>query len=118
MAFDAAGVLPNHGGMPLGDLVYVDCVDEDLCNGEEICTNGTCQPGTPLVCDDPNPCTDDSCDPLIGCAHVPNTDHCNDGDACTIDDIFSNGIPSKRIFMSSTESIATPALPTSPTTRG
>ena len=30
----------------------------------------------------------------------------------------SSGMPSKRIFMSSTESIATPALPTSPTTRG
>jgi hypothetical protein len=33
-------------------------------------------------------------------------------------DIFSSGIWSKRIFMSSTESIATPALPTSPSTRG
>ena len=31
---------------------------------------------------------------------------------------LSSGIPAKRIFMSSTESIATPALPTSPTTRG
>ena len=29
-----------------------------------------------------------------------------------------SGMPSKRIFMSSTLSIATPALPTSPTTRG
>ncbi len=29
-----------------------------------------------------------------------------------------SGMPSKRIFMSSTESIATPALPTSPSTRG
>jgi hypothetical protein len=33
-------------------------------------------------------------------------------------DICSSGIPSKRTFMSSTESIATPALPTSPATRG
>ena len=32
--------------------------------------------------------------------------------------IWSSGMPSNRIFMSSTESIATPALPTSPTTRG
>ncbi len=30
----------------------------------------------------------------------------------------SSGMPSNRIFMSSTESIATPALPTSPSTRG
>ena len=33
-------------------------------------------------------------------------------------DIRSSGIPSNRIFMSSTESMATPALPTSPVTRG
>lgn len=33
-------------------------------------------------------------------------------------EILSSGMPSKRIFMSSTESIATPALPTSPWTRG
>ncbi len=32
--------------------------------------------------------------------------------------IRSKGMPANRIFMSSTESIATPALPTSPTTRG
>ncbi len=32
--------------------------------------------------------------------------------------ILSSGMPSKRIFMSSTLSMATPALPTSPTTRG
>ena len=33
-------------------------------------------------------------------------------------DIRSSGMPSNRIFMSSTESMATPALPTSPTTLG
>jgi hypothetical protein len=33
-------------------------------------------------------------------------------------EISSSGMPSNRIFMSSTESIATPALPTSPVTRG
>ena len=33
-------------------------------------------------------------------------------------DTSSSGMPSKRSFMSSTESIATPALPTSPCTRG
>ena len=31
---------------------------------------------------------------------------------------LSSGMPSNSTFMSSTESIATPALPTSPTTRG
>ena len=32
-------------------------------------------------------------------------------------DILSKGMPSKRIFMSSTLSMATPAMPTSPDTR-
>jgi len=32
--------------------------------------------------------------------------------------IVSSGMPSNRIFMSSIVSIATPALPTSPVTRG
>ncbi len=32
-------------------------------------------------------------------------------------DILSSGIPSNRIFMSATLSIATPAFPTSPSTR-
>jgi len=33
-------------------------------------------------------------------------------------DILSSGMPLKSTFMSSTEQIDTPALPTSPTTRG
>jgi len=33
-------------------------------------------------------------------------------------DTLSSGISLNRIFMSSTESMATPALPTSPVTRG
>ena len=33
-------------------------------------------------------------------------------------DILSSGIPSNRIFVSSTLSMATPAMPTSPLTRG
>ena len=32
--------------------------------------------------------------------------------------ILSSGMPANRIFISSTLSMATPALPTSPTTRG
>ena len=38
------------------------CDDGDVCNGDETCNAGVCDPGTPLTCDDSNPCTDDSCD--------------------------------------------------------
>ena len=47
------------------------CADANVCNGAELCQVGLCMPGTPLNCDDGNPCTTDSCSPLAGCLHVP-----------------------------------------------
>ncbi|MDJ0762635.1 MAG: LamG domain-containing protein [Myxococcota bacterium] len=44
-----------------------------------------------INCDDENPCTDDSCDKDIGCVHTYNTDACDDGSACTQNDVCSNG---------------------------
>jgi len=41
------------------------------------------------ACDDDNSCTDDTCH--IGCVYTPNTDPCDDGDACTGNDICSDG---------------------------
>jgi hypothetical protein len=43
-------------------------------------------------CDDTNTCTDDSCDPLVGCQHVNNTSMCDDGDSCTLIDQCSGGV--------------------------
>jgi hypothetical protein len=50
-----------------------DCRDANLCNGEESCSDGSCQAGAPLDCDDGDPCTDDGCVPTVGCEHNPNT---------------------------------------------
>ncbi|RMD81168.1 MAG: hypothetical protein D6815_12450, partial [Candidatus Dadabacteria bacterium] len=48
------------------------CADSDLCNGDEVCDGaGTCLPGTPLDCDDGDPCTQDTCDPATGCHSTP-----------------------------------------------
>jgi hypothetical protein len=46
-----------------------------------------------LDCDDGNPCTDDSCDPIAGCTHTNKADGatCDDGNACTTQDSCSNG---------------------------
>lgn len=84
-----------------------DCdgeVDEDnTCDGEECddgneCTindnyqGGTCI-GDPIICDDDgNPCTDNYCNPSVGCVTDYNNDPCDDLDACTIGDICSGGI--------------------------
>ena len=48
----------------------VPCPDGDVCNGDEVCDGaGTCAVGTPLVCDDADACTADSCDLISGCQH-------------------------------------------------
>jgi len=60
-----------------------DCSDADVCNGDETCDGaGTCQAGTPLVCDDGVSCTIDSCDPILGCQVTPDDTICDDGVAC------------------------------------
>jgi cysteine-rich repeat protein len=49
----------------------VPCPDADLCNGDEMCEAGTCVAGAPLVCDDADACTTDSCDAVSGCVNDP-----------------------------------------------
>jgi len=70
----------------------LDCDDDNACNGTETCEENTCQPGTPLVCDDQNPCTDNGCNSEFGCIYENNTDPCDDGDACTIEDVCAQGM--------------------------
>jgi hypothetical protein len=61
------------------------CDDGDACTTNTICVNGTCQ-GTPVTCNDNNPCTADSCDRVLGCVHTPITGGgCQTGNFCTAD---------------------------------
>jgi len=39
--------------------------------------------GMPALCDDGNPCSDDGCEPLVGCFYTKRS--CDDGDGCTLD---------------------------------
>lgn len=50
------------------------CDDGDACNGAEVCdpSTGACLPGMSLECDDGNACTDDRCEPALGCVNVDN----------------------------------------------
>jgi hypothetical protein len=50
-----------------------------------------CTGGKTLECGDDNPCTDDSCDPVLGCRHTNNTAACSDANACTSGDQCSGG---------------------------
>ena len=67
------------------------CGNGNACDGIEVCDQGQCKPGTSLDCDDENPCTDDLCDPGLGCRHDNNTDSCDDSNPCTTGDVCSNG---------------------------
>jgi hypothetical protein len=74
----AAGV--RHTGVTDG----TSCADDDVCDGSEICQQGTCRAGIAPAVDDNNPCTADSCNPATGVAHTPSPDgtSCADGNMC------------------------------------
>ena len=46
---------------------------------------------TPIVCNDNNPCTNDSCDPALGCVFTNNTAACDDNNPCTVADTCGGG---------------------------
>jgi hypothetical protein len=60
------------------------CSDSNVCNGAETCLAGQCTAGSALNCNDQNPCTIDSCNPVTACAHTPRPDgsSCDDEDVC------------------------------------
>ena len=63
------------------------CSDNNVCTANDTCYQGTCQAGvagSTISCDDQNPCTVDSCDPITGCAHT-TAGACNDNNVCTTD---------------------------------
>ncbi|MFQ5479359.1 MAG: hypothetical protein ACE5E4_12165, partial [Candidatus Binatia bacterium] len=59
------------------------CDDGNPCTLNDQCNAGACVGGVVNSCDDANGCTDDSCDPAVGCVYTNNTLACDDGDACT-----------------------------------
>ncbi len=69
------------------------CADADLCDGTETCQAGVCTAGTPLTCNDSNPCTDDACDPATGCTAPNSADDtpCPDADVCNGDETCQGG---------------------------
>ncbi len=67
------------------------CDDNDVCTGTSTCKAGLCTGSADKACDDKNPCTLDSCDPVAGCVSSPGGDACNDDNPCTEGDSCSNG---------------------------
>jgi hypothetical protein len=60
------------------------CNDGNVCTTVDVCTGGICAGTVPRACDDGNPCTDDTCNPLTGCVFTPDdANTCSDGNLCT-----------------------------------
>ena len=61
------------------------CDDGDGCSVGDSCQAGICVSGTPLTCDDENPCTEDTCRTSDGaCVHtqLPDGASCADASGC------------------------------------
>ena len=77
--------------------VAVDgCCDTDFpCNDQDACTLDTCIEHLcqfeAKSCDDDNVCTDDGCDPALGCVHPFNIEPCDDSNICTWHDTCLQG---------------------------
>jgi hypothetical protein len=66
------------------------CEDGNHCTLDDSCSGGNCLAGAGRPdCNDHHICTQDFCDPLVGCRHLPGgptpPDTCDDGLPCTID---------------------------------
>jgi hypothetical protein len=61
----------------------VDCSDSNKCTEGDRCHDGKCI-GSPLACDDGNPCTTDFCIASKGCEHGNLEVPCQDGDLCVL----------------------------------
>jgi len=70
------------------------CSDGIACTAGDQCSGGVCLAGTPndSACDDGNICTDATCNPQIGCEVTNNTNPCNDGESCTVNDTCVDGM--------------------------
>jgi len=68
------------------------CDDGNVCTLKDQCAVGKCLGGTPVSCDDLNPCTTDSCDGATGCVHQAAAGACDDGNTCTTDDSCANAL--------------------------
>jgi|GEM_PF-2163164 len=71
------------------------CNDGDACTSGEMCVGGECTAGEEVGCvDDGNSCTVEQCDEVLGCVrtNLANRSDCEDGNACTVDDLCMEGV--------------------------
>jgi len=78
-----------------GDSAVNDAQGVTSAGIDNGCVDGTVAPGYPAtaLCDDGDPCTDDSCNIVAhACEHTLNVAPCDDGVACTDGDVCAGGL--------------------------
>jgi hypothetical protein len=75
----------------LHDPNVAPCDDGDASTMGDLCAAGMCQPGTPVDCNDDNPCTADLPDPDAGCKYSNLPGPCSDDNVCTVGDACAAG---------------------------
>lgn len=77
------------------------CDDDDECTANDSCLDGVCVGQSGTDCDDGLICTLDTCDPVLGCSHLPDDGLCDDNEVCTDDQCT---IPTGCVFLNNTGS--------------
>ena len=67
------------------------CTDNDYCTEIDVCADGKCVSGAPRVCEDDNVCTENTCQPAVGCVYPPKSGSCTDNNHCTDGDTCVDG---------------------------
>ena len=86
------------GDSPQGIQNGTPCNDGNQCTVNDYYQNGVCIGGQVNSCNDGNPDTADTCDPNSGCVFTPigrgpaDGTPCNDGNQCTVNDYYQNGV--------------------------
>lgn len=80
-------------GCGYAKLTGTSCADANKCNGDEVCSSGLCGAGTPLDCNDNNPCTTDGCVAATGCVNAKqNGTSCADANKCNGAEMCVSGV--------------------------
>ena len=66
------------------------CDDGDACTEDDACLRSVVLESSRMRRRES--CTEDSCDPALGCLAVSVEGPCDDGDACTVGDLCVNGM--------------------------
>ena len=95
-AVDAGGCAATDWSCTGGVMAKADSAGNNSCAELEL-TSWSCDEAgkacqsTLVTCGDNNGCTDDLCDAVAGCVETPNTAPCDDGSACTSEDVCAGG---------------------------